>query len=192
MRISRIRRQVSPVVWPKDATPAEGAAPAFDRLTEGRGVQTPRTPTALRLRVYLTRGRLDRQIAFRSCHEMSDALALRISQLTDRSTRRRIAAELRGIVEHVDAREPGAVVSAVVIEHAAVRAGREALLGLAERLEATAPVRARGVALARALLTEASSPLRNPYCEQTVNEAVFEVQDALGGPPSLAVEALAA
>ncbi|HST32564.1 MAG TPA: hypothetical protein VLJ80_03480 [Solirubrobacteraceae bacterium] len=106
--------------------------------------------------------------------------------------RRRTARELRGVVERVDDREPGLVISAVVIEPAAVRAGREALLGLAERLESSAPVSAHGVALARALLIEADSPLYNPYCERTVNEAVFEVEDALGGPPAFGLQEVAA
>jgi hypothetical protein len=148
---------------------------------------------ALRVKVFLRRGKLDRQVASEGAYEVTDTLALRIRQLTGQGMRRRTARELRGVVEHVDNRKPGPVISAVVIDPAAVGAGREALLGLAERLEAIAcPVSARGVVLARALLIEGTSPLYNRYCEQTVNEAVFDVQDALGGPPTFGFEAVAA
>lgn len=151
-------------------------------------------PVALRLKLFLTRGKLDRQLAVGGSCEATDALALRVQQLTDPSMRRRIAGELRGVVEYVDNHESGRVVlSSVVIEPAAVRAGRETILGLAERMEAMdSPVRARGVVLARALLTEGISPLYNPYSERTVSEAVFDVQDALGGPPALGYDAVAA
>jgi len=148
----------------------------------------------LRLKVFLTRGKLDRKLAAGGSCEATDELALRVQQLTAPSMRRRIAGELRGVVEYVDNREPGTmVISSVVIEPAAVRAGRESLLGLAERIESIdSPVRARGVVFARALLTDGTSPLYNPYSEQTVSEAVFDVQDALGGPPALGYDAVAA
>jgi hypothetical protein len=168
-------------LWPA-AVSASGAASDTSVSVQAEPTRLG-PPRALRLEVFLRRGKLDRQIASPGTCELTDALSLRICQLTEAGMRRRTARELRGVVERVDDREPGLVISAVVIEPAAVRAGREALLGLAERLESSAPVSARGVALARGLLTEADSPLYDPYCERTVNEAVFEVQDALGGPP---------
>lgn len=188
MRISRSSDQSLPSL-PLVSMSGAGLIPGAAKRARSAA---PSAPATLRLRVFLSRVTLDRQIAGGDACEQTGALALRIAQLTDPSTRRRTARELRGVVEHVDDREPGPNISAVVIEPAAVRAGREALLGLAERLESSAPVSARGVALARALLTEGVSPLYNPYCERTVNEAVFEVQDALGGPPTFGFEALAA
>jgi hypothetical protein len=184
MSISRSSHRL----WP--AVSASGAASELSVSVQAEPTQLG-PPRALRLEVFLRRGKLDRQIASAGTSELTDALSLRICQLTEASMRRRTARELRGVVERVDDREPGLVISAVVIEPAAVRAGREALLGLAERLESSAPVSACGVALARALLTEADSPLYNPYCERTVNEAVFEVQDALGGPPAFGLPAVA-
>jgi hypothetical protein len=146
----------------------------------------------LRLRVWATRGKLDREIVGGCAGAPADALALRVSQLTDRSTRREIARELRRVVEYVERHGSAPVLSCVVVESGAVRAGREAILGLAERLEADAQVRAAGVVLARALLTDGVSPLHNPHCRQSVNEAIFAVQDALGGYSASEFDAVAA
>jgi hypothetical protein len=146
----------------------------------------------LRLKVFLTRVKLDRTIAGGRPFEVTRALALRIEQLTAPRTRRRIASELRGVVDYADSNDSVSPrLSAVMIEPSAVRAGREAILGLAERLQSSAPVSARGVVIARALLTNGSSPLFNRFCERTVVAAVFDVQDALGAAPGIAQQAAA-
>jgi hypothetical protein len=132
---------------------------------------------ALRLRVRLGRGGLDRQLADTPVCDMTRALALRSRQLTDRRTRDELARSLREIVDRVEA--PPRLMSADVIDRAAVRAGREPLLGLAERLETSGPVNPRGVALAKMLLTDGLSPLYNRFCERSVTEAVWEIQDDL-------------
>jgi hypothetical protein len=137
------------------------------------------SPIALRLRVYLTRGRLDRRIAAGRPCESTAALALRARQLSHPRTLRQVADQLRGIVDYVDRHGSRRTVSAVVVERAAVRAGREAILGLAERLERAAPATPRGVALAQVLLTDGLSPLFNGHCERTVTQTIWEVQDAL-------------
>jgi hypothetical protein len=147
---------------------------------------------ALQLRVFATRGKLDRQIAAGRPCESSAPLALRAHQLTDSRTRYEIARDLRGIVDYVYSRSLRGVISAVVIEPTAVRTGREAILELAQRLEGTSPVAPRGVALARGLLTDGLSPLFNPHCERTVTEAVCQVQDALDGPRAIGLDAVAA
>lgn len=146
----------------------------------------------MRLRVFLTRVKLDRTIAAESPCEATPPLAHRVEQLTSRRTRHQIASELRSVVEYGDRNDSvSRRLTAVMIEPAAVRAGREALLGLAERLQSTAPVSARGVVLARALLTDGHSPLFNRLCERTVVEAVFDVQDALGAGPGTVQQAAA-
>jgi hypothetical protein len=132
---------------------------------------------ALRLRVRLGRGGLDRQLADAPVCDLTRALALRSRQLTDRRTRQELARSLREIVDRVEA--PPRLMSADVIDRAAVRVGREPLLGLAERLEASGPVNPRGVALAKMLLTDGLSPLYNRFCERSVTEAVWEIQDDL-------------
>jgi hypothetical protein len=146
----------------------------------------------LRLKVFVARGRLDRQIVRGRPCESSAALALRARQLTDPRTRRRIAEDLRGIVDYVHRYRSRGVISAVVIEPAAVRNGRREILELARRLEGTAQVSPGGVVRARALLTDGCSPLFNPRCERTVAQAVSEVHDALEGLPVLEFGALAA
>ena len=60
---------------------------------------------ALRLKVFLTRVKLDRAIADGSRDEASSALALRVEQLTGSRTRGRIASELRAVVEYADRRD---------------------------------------------------------------------------------------
>ena len=137
---------------------------------------------ALRLQVRVTRTRLDRQLAAGHPCESTAALALRSYQLTNARARQLVARDLRGLVEFVDRAASGRLISAVVIDRAAVRAGREAILGLAERLEGTGPVTPRGMALVRMLLTDGvSSPLFNPGCRLSVAQAVWEIADVLGG-----------
>jgi hypothetical protein len=136
-------------------------------------------PLTLRLTVRVNRGRLDRQIAAGCPCESSAALVLRVRQLIQPGTRQRVARDLRGFVKYVDRVGSRPDFSAVVIERAAVRASREAILGLAERFAGPAPVTARGVVLARALMSDGvGSPLFNRHCERTVAEAVWEVADA--------------
>jgi hypothetical protein len=169
------------------------AVVALDANARAGGRPTDRHPTiALRLEVFLTRVKLDRAIADERPSEATRALALRVQQLTADTTRRRVASELRAIVEYADRNDSVSPrLTAVMIESAAVRAGREAILGLADRLQSKAPMGARGVVLARALLTDGHSPLFNRFGERTVVEAVFDVQDALGAGPGTVQQAAA-
>jgi hypothetical protein len=163
------------------------------RYPRPRGRKSAAAPLPLRLKVYLTRGRLDRQIADGRPYAATAQLALRISQLTDPRMRRTVARNLRGLVEYVDAVGSRLVISAVVIDRAAVRAGREAILGLAERLEGSAPATASGIVHARRLLADGRSPFYNPDCERTVAEAIWDVVDELGTePPAIGFDAVAA
>jgi hypothetical protein len=148
---------------------------------------------ALRLRVRVARGKLDRQIAAgHSCDSIA-ALALRARQLVHPRARQSVAGDLRRIVGYVDRVGLGPVLSTVMIERAAVRDGREAILGLADRLDGTAPVSPAGVALALMLVSDGRySPILNRYCERSVSEAVWEVADALGAEvPTIRFDAVA-
>ena len=162
----------------------------FQTFPLHRGVRSlaARGLFVLRLRLYVARGRLDRQIAAGCPCELSPALALRARQLIDPRTRQRLARSLRGVVQYVD-RAVGrpVLVSAVVIDRAAVSADRETILGLAERLEGVDPVNPRGIVLAQKLLTDGiDSPLFNRCCARTIAEAVWEIADALGADPPIA------
>jgi hypothetical protein len=138
-------------------------------------------PYRLRLKVYLTRGRLDRQIGAGHRCEASPELALRAKHLTDPRRQRKIARNLRGVLRYADRREGRRGISSVVILPEAVRGGRRAICELAEQLERAAAVNPRGVVLAQSLLTDGTSPLFNPHSERTVAEAMKEVREALDG-----------
>jgi hypothetical protein len=132
-------------------------------------------PLRLRLRVYVARGRLDRQIAAGCAYESTAALALRARQLIQLCSRQRLAHDLRG-VDFV-----GRVGWRPVVIDALLGAGGEAIMGLAARLAGWGTVSPKGVVLARYLLTdEVNSPLFNPSCERTVVGAVWDIVDALG------------
>jgi hypothetical protein len=135
----------------------------------------------LRLRVYLTRGTLDRQIASGRPYLSTPALALRAQQLAEPRTRLQVARTLRKIVEFADQRTAGRALSAVVIEPTAVRRARHPILGLAERLESAAKLNPAGVARAQVLITDGLSPLFDRNSLRTATQAIYEVQDALEG-----------
>jgi hypothetical protein len=108
-----------------------------------------------RLSAWLHDAALDRALAAGERPEAGVALTLHARRLIAPRTRRRIAKTLRGMVATTlrpptpPARPPGPHV-----RHAAAD-----LLALADRLEATGAVDARGVALARELLRDGRGPL---------------------------------
>lgn len=180
----------------RTSTGVHTAAPAVSWKATGREQVRPRSTGGLswklRLRVVATRSKLDRQIAEGGLCEATDALALRTSQLTDPRSQRQIAASLRRIVTYADRPESAGASSAVVIAPPAVRGGRDALMGLAQRLEEGEPVSPRGIVLARRLLTDGLSPLFDPLCRQTVTQAAHEIYWALDEIPATGFDALAA
>jgi|GEM_PF-1448396 len=149
------------------------------RGAAGTRAEAGHVPLRLRVEVLFTRWKLDRAIL--AGHELgeSNALALRARQLTDEATRRSMARSLRGVVEYVDHRSHRPVITPVVIDPPAVRAGRRAILDLADTLEWRTEVQPRGVLLARKLLTDGTSPLFNRASRRNVTEAVWEIEDAL-------------
>ena len=62
----------------------------------------------------------------------------------------------------------------------AVLAWREGLLGLAQRLEASAEVNPCGVARAQLVVTDGTGPLYSGLSEMTVGDAVWWIADGLG------------
>jgi len=151
---------------------------AISPQRHGRSTQVNES-VALRLRVYLTRAGLDRRIAAARPRKSTPALELRARQLSEPRARQQVARSLRDTVERAERRASDRVYSSVVVEAAAVRRGRELILGLAERLEGPARLNPAGVARARILVTDGLSPLFNSNCRRTVAQAIYEVQDAL-------------
>ncbi len=168
------------------AFPAARSA-TFETVVPVDGVRAASAgaPFALRLKVYLTRAHLDRQLAAGHAPDAAAELTLRAKHLTNPRTQRDIARSLRGIVRYVDREESRKGISCVVISPHAVRAGRSAIGGLAERLERAAPVNPNGIVLAQAFLTDGKSPLFNPYPQPTVAEAAREIEDALLEEPTI-------
>ncbi len=172
MRAARLSRALSPPASPGRLRSA---------LRGARGERSGPAPLRLRLAVLVRRGRLDREIA-RAVHGRSDqALALRRAQLAGARSQQKTARHLRKVIGYAESAQRARTISAVVIDARAVRGGRRAISQLAERLERGAAVDARGMVLARVLLTDGRSPLFDPACERTIEAAIAEIHDALDG-----------
>ncbi len=163
------------------------AADSPARPARGHEASTA-APLGLRLLAFVSRRELDRRILAGEPRDATPALALRAAQLTDPEARRQTARRLRGIVAYVDRSGPRPLITAVVIDPPAVRSGRQAILGLAQRLEAPITVEPRGMILAQRLLTDGLGPLFNPSSERTVVAAVWETVDALEGRPTREID----
>jgi hypothetical protein len=100
---------------------------------------------------------LDRQLAGGADPMQSDELSLRVGQLGSASTRTRLACALRGAVEIAD-REPDPL-RVQWIRRTEIRANRELLLELAERLRTSRPLGVEGLAMTSLLIYDAPSPL---------------------------------
>ena len=162
-------------------TPPAGSSGFSPSDSPGPGrADSPGSPVLLRLRVFVTRRRLDRQIA--AGHRCdAPARELRVRQLTDLRSQQAAARNLRRVVGHVDRLGAGPDLSAAVIDRAAVRANREAILGLADRLDRAGEVSPQGMVLARELITAgATSPLYGANGGRALMQALWEISDALG------------
>jgi hypothetical protein len=140
-------------------------------------VRSPRL--GVRVRVLLRRRRLDRELADGCAGDASDERAWRAGDLAGPATRRQLACSLRRVV--ADAERPRAALlsHAVPVHRQAVVAWREAVLGVAERLERPGPVNACGVARVVVLLTDGTGPLYNRSSGRSISDAVWWVADGL-------------
>jgi hypothetical protein len=130
--------------------PLRGAAAASRR--------GPRPQLTTRVAVLLARHRLDRDLAAGTAPACTPAHALRADQLAAAHTREELAEALESVVLTAQ-RPPAALTAAAPLRRDAIVADRSALEQLARRLRAPRPVRARGVALTRRLLTDGAGPL---------------------------------
>ena len=112
----------------------------------------------LRLLACWHQGALDRQLAAGINPRSTAALAVRADRLTTRRSRRRLANGLTRALS--SAQQPRAGVSAAVRPQAPELIAAGSLLAALDRLlRGPEPVRPQGIALVRALLTDAGSPL---------------------------------
>jgi hypothetical protein len=141
-----------------------------------------------RVKLYVSRARLDEQIAAGQAFDANAELALRARQLVTARSQHQLARNLRAILRHGERAPSRRERSAVLIEPCAVRMGRAAIIDLAEQLERATAVNPRGMVLAKTLLTNGLSPLFDSRSEKTVTEAVREVHLALEESPTIAPE----
>ncbi len=145
---------------------------------DGRAGDPP-ARVSLRLRVRLHRASLDRELSDGLAADSAEDRALRARQLEDSKTRRRLASALRGVIADSELPAVSRMCSAVPVSRKAVLPWRQALLGVAERLESGDPVDPCGVARVMVLITDGCSPIYNPYAEGSMSDAVWWIADGL-------------
>ncbi len=139
-----------------------------------------REPTlGLRLRTRLHTRSLDRALAAGRVPGADADRALRAGQLVDPITRRRLARSLRRVVADSGRPRAGVLGSAIPAAPGPVFGWREALLGIAERLERPVPVNSCGVARVMLLLTDGTGPLYSHRPGHSLAEALWWIADGL-------------
>lgn len=133
---------------------------AVPRFTEiGHQVELGRLRAfGLRMRVQWSKDRLTRELASGAPSIASRELALRAGQLTGKSTREVVAVSIEQLLAEAHRPVP-ALTARVPLDRAKLRAAREELVGLADRMRSGDPVQPRGMALAMLLLTDPERPL---------------------------------
>jgi hypothetical protein len=127
-------------------------------VRDARGLALVRPGIAARLLSHVRGAALDERLAAGTDAESSVLLAVRAAYLTGARHRRRLAADWDDVAAR--ARRPWSPASAQLpVDRAAVLAAADRINDVADVLRSGRQVTARGVALARALLTFANSPV---------------------------------
>ena len=134
-----------------------------------------------RLRVHVYRGRLDRQLADGLAPETLHDRAVRATQLARMRTRRQVARSLRRLVADAEMPAHPLLRSAAPVDRRSVLPWREALLGLADRLEQPVRLDPCGVARALVLLTDGAGPFYDARAGRSMSDAVWWIADGLHG-----------
>jgi hypothetical protein len=154
-----------------------------DQFDPTRLVSRANTP-GCRLLAAVLSSSLDRELASGRHPEAGRLLAVRAVQLVSPSTRAALAHHWQGLLVHAHrppvARDPRHPLcrDRIVAAEGAVRA-------MLAALSASGPVPARGVAMARLLLSDGAGPLYNRHCAADLHEILREVTAQLGPTPSL-------
>lgn len=159
------------------------------------GAREPSWPTvpvrpsaSLRLKVAIRRNALDAALAQGADINARPELALRAAQLQRPRHRRTLARTLRRVVAEACGPRPPVRATAVIIARSQIRAQRDDLLALADRLESRQPTRAAGVAIVQRLITDAiRSPLYVESDPRTLQELARNAglrMDAVAAQPS--------
>lgn len=131
-----------------------------------------------RLHARLAGRRLDRRLAGGADPDADELLGCRAEQLTDPMTRHLLANGLRWALERAYWRR--SLGSSVPVAHKSVRMYAAELLALAARLDGDGPVQAYGVARARLLLIDGTSPLYTPASPLALHSALDRALNGLG------------
>jgi hypothetical protein len=148
----------------------------MQRLSSAPPVQN--SDWRLRLLARVSRRELDRQIAAGAPLDESPLRALRARELSGTTERHAIAACLANVLDAAEECEadPG---SRLTLDHRAVIAARRGILALTELLRSDSVLDVRGIALARRLAEDPTSPLLRMHAGQTIPQAISEIAEAL-------------
>ncbi len=136
------------------------APQALVRLASGEVAQTSQSPSpSLRSRVvaWLFASRFDQAVDAGDPVRPGSALAVHVARLSSLAERKQLAASLRSAVRA--ANEPAGLSGRVAVHRDRVNAAAALIDTVMMMLNAPLPVRARGVARVRLLLTDGSGPL---------------------------------
>jgi hypothetical protein len=132
-----------------------------------------------RIRSWLHALELDRQLARGAHPRQSAELRLRAERLGQTKTRFQLAKAIRGIVNAAESYSSPHVPATEQRAGDAVRANRESLLALADRLEASPPHRLRGLAIVSHLVYDAQSPLYDGRGAESLAHSIALARAAL-------------
>jgi hypothetical protein len=133
----------------------------------------------LRWRTRAHRQELDGRLARGADPMDSDELSLRVGQLGSARSRARLACALRGAVEVADRQPEPFGMPRSQIRRVEIRASRELLLELADRVGSSGPVGVEGLALTSLLIGDRASPLYDGDARRSVTVAAFTALVAL-------------
>jgi hypothetical protein len=133
----------------------------------------------LRWRTWSRGQALDGQLARGADPMDSDELSLRVGQLGSARSRARLACALRGAVELADRPPPPLRMPRSQIRRADIRANRELLLELAERVGSCEPVGVEGLGMTSLLICDGASPLYDGDPGRSLTVTAFSALVAL-------------
>lgn len=146
-----------------------------------------RPSVSVRLKVAIRRDALDQALAQGADADARPELALRATQLQRLRHRRTLARTLRRVVAEACGPRPPVRATAVIIARSQIRAQRDELLVLAERLESPQPTRPTGVAVVQQLITDA---IRSPLYVESDPRTLHDLARHAGAHMDATVEPL--
>lgn len=145
---------------------------------EARSEASPRPDPIRRLHARLAAWRLDRRLAAGADPRADELLGCRAEQLVQPTLRHVVADGLRSALTRANRRR--VYDAAVPVARVSVQMYADELLALAARLDADGPVKPRGVARARLLLLDGTSPLYRAASPLKLQSALHRALTGLG------------